>query len=792
MIDITQGLIMDSAPSTTYNKRWWDLPAAFLLFIIMSTAVYRISATEWTDGLHVTRTITYLGLIAGLALGQSRFSPRIAFLFAFFFGAFVVSWRLGMLMGTGVLWNERLLSMSGRLGTILTQLYTRQVVTDSFLFLVLMGLLFWALSSYAGYALTRYANPWRVILPTGLAMVLIHSYDSYEPSRIWYLIAYLFFSLILVARLVYLHNHNRWQSTNTYVPPYLGLDFVRIALAATVLLLLLTWTTPALADTLPAAQDVWQKIKQPWNDVRNTFDNAFASLRSTVGIVSDYYGPNLSLGRGNRLTDTEVFTVFVPVDKPQGIRYYWRARVYDEYDMGWRSTLLSTELVDPDTFRIRYSDMGENAPGEYSFAFRVATSLANLIFPSQVTWVSRPVKLELEYNFDGEADISSIRATPPVRAGETYNLRASFNQPTVLAMRRSGEVYPEWVTARYLQLPESITPRTIQLAEAIAGDAETPYDAVVAVTSYLRNNIEYSETVPALPPDQELVDWFLFDLKQGFCNYYATAEVVLLRALGIPARIAVGYAEGEPLDVTPAYTVRQRDSHAWPEVYFPGIGWVEFEPTVSQPEILRLSGAESESDSAVSTPNFPQPLDDQLLGSSRDPELRAQGTSPFSTPAAAVGISIALLVLVILLVFLLIPLARRKHWAERLPMLPVVLEKGFVRIGLQPPSFLKNLALRARLSPLARAYQEINAALARLGNQPSPTATPAERTQTLAQVLPPAGQPANRLLGEYQAAVYSRSYTPDLPSAQKDSGVIRSLSYRAWFQRLLSNPRSKR
>src|SRR5512139_1882218 len=123
---------MEKGAASTYNNdRWWDIPAAFLLFIILTTAYYRLVATEWTDGLQVTRTITYLGLIAGLALGQSRFSTKLAFLFAAIFGAFTISWRLGMQMGEGILWNERLLSMSGRLITILTQLFKRQVVTDS-------------------------------------------------------------------------------------------------------------------------------------------------------------------------------------------------------------------------------------------------------------------------------------------------------------------------------------------------------------------------------------------------------------------------------------------------------------------------------------------------------------------------------------------------------------------------------------------------------------------------------------------------------------------------------------
>ena len=85
--------------------------------------------------------------------------------------------------------------------------------------------------------------------------------------------------------------------------------------------------------------------------------------------------------------------------------------------------------------------------------------------------------------------------------------------------------------------------------------------------------------------------WVLFHTKKGFCNYYASDEVLLLRSIGIPARMAVGFAEGEGSNDSTArgesFIVRNHDAHAWPEVYFPNIGWVEFEPTVNQNPIVR-------------------------------------------------------------------------------------------------------------------------------------------------------------------------------------------------------------
>ena len=769
------------------NLRWWDLPAAFLLLLILTTAFTRLVATEWTDGLRVTRTITYVGLIAGLALGQSRFSPRIAFVFAFLYGMFTVPWRLGLLMGEGILWTERMQSLAGRFTNIISQLIKRQAVTDSFLFLVLMGLLYWAISAYAGYSLTRYASPWRVTLPSGIALVLIHSYDSYLTGRVWYLVVYLFFSLMLVARLVYLHNHNRWKLSNTYVPPYLGVDFVRLALVAVFVLLILTWTTPALADAIPAAQNVWQRLKEPWNDVRNTADNAFASLRSTIGIVSDYYGPNLSLGRGNRLTDAQVFTVLVPPERPEGVRFYWKARSYDKYENGWSSTVLTTELVDPDNFDLKYPDSADNAPGQYAFSFSINSPLATLLTPHQVVWVSRPVKLELEYNENGEADLATVRASPALRSGETYHVRSSLNQTTVAALRSAGTQYPEWITERYLQLPDSVTQRTLDLARSIAAGKETPYDVVVAVTEYLRDNIEYNETVPPLPINQELVDWFLFDLKQGFCNYYATAEIVMLRAVGIPARLAVGYAQGETLEVTDTYSVRQRDSHSWPEVYFPDIGWVEFEPTASQPTIVRPIGVTNPAENNQSNSVQPENQQDPLFESPRLGELENEGATNRTSYTTYIGMTGILFVLFAAMIALIIPYARKRRWRERIPAIPIMLEASMRKIGLQPPAFLKELAFLARLSPLARAYQEINRALIRLGSQANPNNTPAERAASLGELLPLAAPPADRLLVEYQTAIYSQNYTPDLPVALQAGKEIRSLSFRAWLQHLIND-----
>jgi transglutaminase-like putative cysteine protease len=434
--------------------------------------------------------------------------------------------------------------------------------------------------------------------------------------------------------------------------------------------------------------------------VRDSVDNAFASLRSSVGIVNDYYGSSLALGRGNRLTDNVVFKVLTPPEPPDGSRYYWRARVFDIYEDGeWKSSLTTNHNVNPNDFDLTFPQEANRSPSLYSFSFTIESSIATIFTAPQAQWVSRPARAELAYNEDGTADLGSLRATPALRAGETYHVRSSLPDVTIAEMREAGSDYPEWVSDRYLAVPETVTPRTRELAQAIGGDLETPYDKAASVTAFLRSQIEYSETIPELPQDQELLDWFLFD-PAGLLQLLASAEVILLRLLGVPARLAVGYASGEPEEVTDVYVVRQRDAHAWVEVYFPGLGWVEFEPTAGQPELLRPLGEALNSPAAVPLPNTLDELRDRL---NRD--LQLDQPSPTADAAAArranlwrIAVSAAL---ILVLGLILVPMGWKRQLLEKLPPIPIILRKecGGPASSLLPPAAL---GAPGRLSPLAR------------------------------------------------------------------------------------------
>jgi len=125
-----------------------------------------------------------------------------------------------------------------------------------------------------------------------------------------------------------------------------------------------------------------------------------------------------------------------------------------------------------------------------------------------------------------------------------------------------------------------------ELTLELTREYDNIFDKMIALEEYLRQ-IPYNEDIEAPPPDRDAVDYFLFDSREGYCDYYASAMAVMARAVGIPARIAVGYAGGEYDEEWDGYRVRRSDAHTWVEVYFPDYGWIEFEPTAGEPIIVR-------------------------------------------------------------------------------------------------------------------------------------------------------------------------------------------------------------
>ena len=177
----------------------------------------------------------------------------------------------------------------------------------------------------------------------------------------------------------------------------------------------------------------------------------------------------------------------------------------------------------------------------------------------------------------------SLRAGVRLDAGSVYTVISERPLATeaILAASQANPAIPG-INAVYAQRPVT-TDRVRELAHRLTASSPTTIGKIRAIEQWLGTHTEYSLDIPPLPKRADAVDQYLFVDRQGFCEQIGTALVVMLRELGIPARLAVGYAPGERNPFTGLYEVRASDAHAWAEVYFPGVGWQGFDPTAEVP-----------------------------------------------------------------------------------------------------------------------------------------------------------------------------------------------------------------
>jgi len=259
-------------------------------------------------------------------------------------------------------------------------------------------------------------------------------------------------------------------------------------------------------------------------------------------------------------------------------RHYWRSLTYDRYTgRGW--VVDSTDIV-------------EYGAGQQT----ISVTLAFHRIVRQEVQIVRDVgdlihvagallAVDQDYNVAWRSHADAFGAL--VQA-DVYRADSLLPVSSEEQLRSAGSDYPDWVRSRYLALPDTVPARVLSLARDLTATEPTPYDRARAIETYLRT-FPYTLDVSTPPHDRDVADYFLFDLREGYCDYYATAMVVLARAAGLPARLVVGYATGNYDADSGQYVVTEDQAHAWVEVYFPGYGWVEFEPTAALPSIERLS-----------------------------------------------------------------------------------------------------------------------------------------------------------------------------------------------------------
>ena len=771
---------------------WWDWVSIGLLFILLQTVVSRLIATEWTDYLNFTQTVTTMGLVVGLALGYSRFAQKTTHWISFLYITVILPLTLIRVIDKQVDLDERFLSVGGRLLNSISELFANQPIKDPLFFVSIMCLVFWITSASAGFHLIRKQNFIASVLPASIGILVIQQYDNIPPGRLWMLGFFAFIALCLLGRMNFLQNQQKWLTNRVFLSPENKTDLSGSMAIAAGLIIITTLILPSKLPRVQTIRDTWKKLTHPWTEFTDKMENAVSALDSTnPGTPTSFYGTELQLGLGFPLSDAVMFKVQAPAlsfdQEPP--RFYWRGRTYDYFIKGqWYTTGTTSSQFSPTDQSVQIANPAIGVKSR--FIVTVGTSPTSLLYsPSQPIWFSRPGS----FLVTPAHDIFSWSASPTLQPGETYQVDAMITNPHVEELEGAGSEYPQWVMEKYLQMPENFSPRIQELAREIAVDQATPYDKAVAITGYLRANIEYSATLSEIPSRADPLEYVLFVSKKAYCVYYATSEVMMLRSLGVPARLAVGFAQGDISKntlasgesaeaATTTYTVLKKNAHAWPEVYFPNIGWVEFEPTGNQSALTRPLLPKETTNVSNPLPNRNLQREDSLDPANRDPNLIDGGNDQTSLQKSRLLLTYILILILIIFAVLTIYLARRFNVPARVP---TAMRTTIERTGLEVPAWIIHWERWVILSPIERSFESVNAALRRI-KKPQPIyATPIERAEMLAINLPTLKPVIKVLLDEHQTSLYT-SRVADASNARRAAIQITTQSWLAVLRHIIT------
>jgi len=236
-----------------------------------------------------------------------------------------------------------------------------------------------------------------------------------------------------------------------------------------------------------------------------------------------------------------------------------------------------------------YDDGARTGPAMRQ-TFHVETEFSDVVFAAP-----SPVSVQTANRLGARSD-GTVVAFGGFGKGAVYTVTSRSAPATASALRASDAIQgPAGVLDQFAQTPKT-TNRVRALALEITASSPTTYDKIMAIEAWLGAHVRYSLDAPLAPADaKDVVDDFLFRSRLGWCEQVASSLVVLARSVGIPTRLADGFASGTRDSLTGQFVVRERDAHAWAEVYFPGIGWQQFDPTASVP----LAGDETTSGSWI-------------------------------------------------------------------------------------------------------------------------------------------------------------------------------------------------
>lgn len=441
-------------------------------------------------------------------------------------------------------------------------------------FAFIVQLIAWFSLLIAAILLRRGRHGFLVSLPILSSIILLSFFTRIKTAPIL-----LALSVVLVSSIVLeiLNKEKKWKASGIDFSPEVRMDTLILSFPLIVVVLLLSGFIPEISireiiDRINEKKVEYQVITPPARPDYDSYQPVIPQEEvSPKGIMPREH----LLGNDPQLSQEIVMTVQTSLrDTPTSLEmlnnYYLSGTIYDHYTgKGWMTSEISMREVEPNDLALpmppsnarlilQSVNMHEGTSGTFYLAGTPLTA-------------NQPIA----YFFRSQDDLFTSSVNASSYSAYSYILPASEED-----LKGDQGAIPGWVEDRYLQLPADLPGRLTSLAHQLTDEYPTNFEKIIALQTFLRA-FPYSLTIPPPPKTGDVVDYFLFELKTGYCDYYASAMVVLARIVNIPARLVVGFTLGSYDAETGNYLVREQNAHAWPEIYFPNYGWIAFEPTAS-------------------------------------------------------------------------------------------------------------------------------------------------------------------------------------------------------------------
>lgn len=604
-------------------ESWLTLALVMLVFLSVARSVDRAA---WVPEMPSLTSVAFLAILVGFLLAKVH-APQSVLLFAgVVIGVPVVLLLvLQFIQASGL--RSGLADVWDRWGAWIDVVRGGGISSDTMPFVSMVITVTWIAGFLCAWAIFKWHNAWLALVPGGFGLMTNISYQPAQSSANLFL--FLFGGMLLVMRVHMMRRIDDWQRTNTAYPQFLSLTLLNITTWVALAALALAWWAPK-ANEVPVLSSAWNRVAGPFGSDSDTFTRLFSSIDSKKDVPLHQFGETLPLQGRVVLSSKIVAQADFGEATNQGRPI--RAAVYDEYITGgWRagsrteSTLAPLEPVAVTSAQpAQFKDRQEIA---VSVVTESGTPRRTILGVGAPKTVSINSKAEVA-NADSIPDIAALRSRRDLKTGDTYITNGTISTASEEKLKAAGTEYPAYVLDRYLQLPPTLPKRVRDLAANLTQGKATPMEKAKAIEEYLRL-IPATYEMRSVPPNRDSVDWFLFEEKKGYSDYQASAMVVLLRAAGVPARLAVGY-NVEEFDLSvQRYLLRETHAYAWPEVYFPTYGWQEFAPYAEAQVVSRPVSDTSTGDAALNEGDIPRSFGEADFG--EIPE-DAGGVSSITTP----------------------------------------------------------------------------------------------------------------------------------------------------------------